>query len=265
MSVPDLVADLRRLGVDARPVIVHASLSSIGWVDGGAPTLLEALLTATDGHAVLALTGWEEAPPYHQEDWPASERAAARASHPAFDPTVHRAEYAYGRFPETLRTWPGARHSPHPSSAFAAVGIEAAELVATQSLDEGYGPGSPLEWLVELDGAVLALGSPLEHLTLLHYAEYLADSPRRRWIEYEYPVLVDGRRAWRRIRELDSSRGAFPYEELGLDEDEFAVIGRAALAAGIGATGRVGDAVSYRFPAPALVDFAAGWLRRHFP
>lgn len=264
VTCEDLVAALARLGVDGRPVLVHISMSTLGWVIGGAPTIVEALLTATHGHAVLALTGWEDGPPYHQAEWPSDERAAYQESCPAFDPRTARAEREFGRVPEVLRTWPGASHSYHPVSSFAAVGTEAEWLVSGQRLDEGYGADSPLARLVEADGAVLVLGAPLEHLTLLHYAEYLVDSPRRRWNEYEMPVLVDGQRDWRRIRELDSSLGAFPYEELELGADEFAVIGREALGQSIGLSGTVGDATSHLFPAPELVSFATTWLRARF-
>lgn len=260
----DLTSDLKRLGVDERPALVHVSMSAVGWVVGGAPTIVDALLTATGGRAVLALTGWEDRPPYHQADWPDAERAAYRESCPAFDPRTAPAERELGRVAEALRTWPGAKHSYHPVSGFAAVGIEADRLVSSQRLDEGYGVDSPLARLVEADGAVLVLGAPLEHLTVLHHAEYLVDSPRRRWNEYEMPVLVDGQRVWRRIRELDSSLGAFPYEELDLGTDAFEVIGREALEHGIGRTGTVGRAESHLFPAPALVEHAVTWMRRRF-
>lgn len=45
-----LTADLRRLGL--RPgdcVMLHSSLSRLGWVEGGASTVVEACLDAVDG------------------------------------------------------------------------------------------------------------------------------------------------------------------------------------------------------------------------
>lgn len=261
----ELVADLRRLGIAPRPLMAHVSMSAIGWVVGGAQTLIEALLTATGGHALLALTGWEDRPPYHQDDWPDHERLAYSEGCPAFDPRKARAEREHGRFAETVRTWPGASHSAHPVSGFAAVGLGAEWLVGEQSLDEGYGAQSPLARLVESGGSVLVLGAPLEHLTVLHHAEYLVESPARRWNEYEMPVLVHGERVWRRIRDLDSSRGAFRYEDLALEADAFEVIGRDALDRGVGRTGMVGDATSHLFPARALVEHATAWLRARFP
>ena len=56
------------------------------------------------------------------------------------------------------------------------------------------------------------------------------------------PVLVDGQRTWRRIRELDSPLGAIPYDDLDLEVDAFEIITRSALDAGIGHSGIVGHA-----------------------
>ena len=145
------------------------------------------------------------------------------------------------------------------------MGSDAAWLMSGQSLDEGYASGSPLERLVECGGALLLLGAPLETVTLLHYAEYVAAGTAKRWVEYEMPVLVDGQRVWRRIRELDSSLGAFKYEDLALDDDAFAVITKDALNAGIGRSGLVGAAESHLLPAADLVAHAVGWLEQHFP
>ena len=68
---------------------------------------------------------------------------------------------------------------------------------------------------------------------------------------------------WRRRCSIDSdtSGAAYPYATLGLDEDEFAVIAREALAAGIGARGQVGRAESHLFPARELTAFC--WEAAH--
>jgi aminoglycoside 3-N-acetyltransferase len=261
-----LVADLTALGVTpGTTLMVHTRMSALGWVVGGAPTVVDALIAVLGpAGCILVLTGWEDRPPYHQDDWPDSARAAYREECPAFDPRVARAEVEHGRVPEALRTWPGAHHSPHPVCSFAAIGAGAASLVAGQSIDEGYGAGSPLAHLVARDGAVLMLGAPLGTVTLLHHAEYVAEAGPKRWVEYEMPVLVDGVRTWRRIRELDSSRGALPYERLDLEDDEFEEIGRSALEAGIGSSGPVGEAEGHLFPARALVSHAVAWIEHRF-
>ena len=73
-----------------------------------------------------------------------------------------------------------------------------------------------------------------------------------------------GRLIERTFTDIETSDGAFPYEDLGLGEDAFAAIARAALAAGIGVRGRVGQAESHLFPAPELTAFAVSWLEERF-
>lgn len=170
--------------------------------------------------------------------------SARRSIHEVVEPKSH------GRLPEAARTWPGASHSPHPVDAFAAIGADAGWVVSGQSLDEGYGTASPLARLVERDGAVLLLGAPLESVTLLHYAEYLAAVEPKRWVEYEMPVRVEGNRVWRKIRELDCSLGAFAYDDLHLDDDAFAAITRSALSAGIGRSGTAAQPTPTYSPRP---------------
>ena len=68
----------------------------------------------------------------------------------------------------------------------------------------------------------------------------------------------------RTYTDIDTSRGAFPYETLGLDDDEFAVVGREALAAGFGVSGRTGDAESHLFDAAELTAFAVAWMEALF-
>jgi aminoglycoside 3-N-acetyltransferase len=86
-----LAADLGRLGV--RPggvLLVHSSLSALGWVCGGAQAVVEALLDALgpDGTLVVPAhsnhnsdpAGWSN-PPVPESWWP-----AIREHMPAYDP-----------------------------------------------------------------------------------------------------------------------------------------------------------------------------------
>ena len=175
-----------------------------------------------------------------------------------------RADRQFGRVPEAIRTWPSADHSYHPVCSFAAIGPQAESILNHQTLEQGYGKGSPLERLVESDGKVLLLGAPFETVTLLHYSEYLAAAIEKRWNEFEMPVSVNGERVWQRFKELDSSLGAFRYEDLGLKADAFEVIVGEALDAGIGSTSALGDADVHLFPAKQLAAFGVEWMEARF-
>jgi aminoglycoside 3-N-acetyltransferase len=260
-----LEAELRELGV--RPggmVMVHARMSALGWVVGGSETIVRALLDALAPDGTLAAyASWQEHV-YHAEDWPAQHRAAYLAEPPAFDPATGAVDRDYGQIPERIRTWPGALRSTHPEASVVALGPRAEWLTAVHPPDDGYGPRSPFARLVEAGGHVLMLGAPLETLTLLHHAESIAAAPGKRRVTYTVPVVEGDGVVERSYTDIETSSGAYPYERLGLDDDEFAVIAREALAAGIGASGRVGAARSHLFPAAEVVPFAVGWIESRF-
>ncbi|MFC7484654.1 aminoglycoside N(3)-acetyltransferase [Luedemannella flava] len=179
-----LGADLRRLGV--RPgdtVLAHTSLSSLGWVCGGAVAVVQALLDVLGENGTLVVPAqtannrdpslWSD-PAVDEADWP-----AIRANLPAFDPAI-TPSHRMGVIAEQVRTWPGARRSDHPQTSFAAVGARAEELMADHRLTSPLGEHSPLARLEEADARILLLGVGMAVCTSFHLAEYrLPDPPRR--------------------------------------------------------------------------------------
>lgn len=88
-------------------------------------------------------------------------------------------------------------------------------------------------------------------MTLLHYAESVADVPNKRVIRYQIPVVRKGKREWVEIEEFDTCGNILPHAEQYFD-----AITRAYLASGKGIKGKVGTADSYLFDAADLVKFA---------
>jgi aminoglycoside 3-N-acetyltransferase len=244
--------------------MVHTRMSAIGWVVGAAETVVRALLEAVgpDG-TLMAYASWEDHV-YQESEWPQAHRDAYRAEPPVFDVATSEAVRDHGRITERVRTWPGAERSAHPEASVVAVGPRARWLTADHPQDDAYGARSPFARLVEADGQVLLLGAPLETTTLLHHAEAIARAPGKRRVTFRVPVVERGRVTQRTFTDLDTSGAAFPYADLGLDDDEFAVIARGALAAGLGVRGLVGQAESHLFRAPALTAFAVSWLEERF-
>jgi aminoglycoside 3-N-acetyltransferase len=261
-----LGAQLRRLGLrECAIAMVHTRMSALGWVIGGSETVVRALLDVLGPHGTLMVyASWVDHV-YHAEDWPAEHRDAYLAEPPVFDVATAEVDRDYGRIPERVRTWPGARRTAHPEASVVAVGARAKWLCASQPDDDAYGAQSPFARLVEDRGQVLLLGAPLDTLTLLHHAEAIARSPRKRRVTFEVLVAQDGDVVRRTYTDIDTSEpGALPYEELGHDEDDFAIIGRAALAAGAGVRGRVGQAECHLFDAAELTRVAVAWLEERF-
>jgi aminoglycoside 3-N-acetyltransferase len=256
----ELTAGVRRLGLPQHSVVcVHASLSSLGWVVGGAETVVRALLDAVGPRGTLAaVASWEDIP-FRLERWPPAWRQAYLEEMPGFDPELSEANSRYGRLPERLRTWPGARKSAHPDQRVVAVGRLAKWLTATHPLDDSFGAGTPFARLVEARGFVLMLGAPLHSLTLLHHAEAMASVPAKRRWSYSLPFATAHGVEWRSLHDIDTDRGPFGY-----GDDGIAAMAKAALAAGIGTRGPVAAAECYLFAADELVGFATRWLEERF-
>lgn len=224
-----LVDGLRGLGV--RPgdtLMVHSSLRSLGWVNGGAVAVVDALMRSVGAAGTIVM-------PAHTSDitdpvrWrsppvPASWLETIRATMPVFNPSTSPTR-AMGRVAELFRTWPGAVRSSHPSCSFAALGPLAEEIIGRHDLDDPLGRRSPLGALYRLDAKVLLIGVDFDRCTALHLAEDLAFS-NRAMIREGAPMLVDGMRRW----------VAFDVPEVK-DADEFLPIGAAAAKAGLARSG----------------------------
>ncbi len=253
------------LGVPSGSVIMlHCSLSSMGYVVGGADTVVGGLLDVLGPHGtLLAFAGWDH-DSYDFHEWPEALRSAYLADPPAFNANVSEAARYVGRLPERIRTWPEAASSSHPEARCVAVGRRAEWITGDQPLHHPYGQGSPFAKLVETEGWVLLLGAPLNTITLLHHAEELALPLNKKIVHYTVPVASSKGVEWLEIEDIDTDKGPFPYERVVGERDAFDVIGEAALGAGIGVTGKVGDALSYLFPARGLVVFGVEWIEKNF-
>ncbi|WP_432948724.1 aminoglycoside 3-N-acetyltransferase [Kribbella sp. CA-253562] len=246
------------LGVEAGDVLmVHVRLSALGWVVGGIDTVVRALGDAvgTDG-TLVAFCGWDDSP-YHVAFWPRRWQTAY-GELPGFDPAVASARRDFGRFPERLRTWPGAVRSGHPEVSFAALGRRAGELTADAA--DPWGRDGTLGRLTDAGGKVLLLGAPLRTLTLCHHAEAIAAVEGKRYHSYRMPVRTADGDVWRDYTTLDTFYGALPYKVESAVEN----LARQAVAAGAGVSGRVGSAESWVFDARPTIRAAREWIEAEF-
>ena len=179
---------------------------------------------------------------------------------PYFDSSRSPAARDYGIFAEIVRTWPGAIRSINPGASTVAIGSRAAWLCADHPMNYGYGERSPVAKLVEAKGKVLLLGSDLEHVTLLHYAEDRAALPNKRIIRVTEPVFVEGEVRNVTIEEFDTSEPILSE----MPPHYFAQIVSEFMATWRTRSGRVGQALSHLLSAPELVAFAIEKMEREF-
>jgi aminoglycoside 3-N-acetyltransferase len=254
-----ILGDLRALGIESGDaIIVHSSLSSLGWVSGGAGALIMALERAVTPRGTLVMPAhsgdlsdpaqWEN-PPVPEAWW-----RAIRESMPAYD-RQRTPTRAMGCVPELFRTWPGVLRSGHPELSFSAWGAKKRRVVRDPRPGAGFGDAlgdrSPLGALYELGGKVLLLGVGYENCTCLHLAEYRSSWAGKKRERRGAPVMRRGARAW------------VEFEDIEYDTEDFPAIGR-AFEASLGArVGKVGAAEARLADVRELVDFAARWMEEN--
>lgn len=251
VTIDRLVEEFADLGIAVGDTIIcHASLSSIGWVSGDAPAVVDALRTVVSEDGTLIMP--THTPQYTDpEAWssppvPASWVDTIKSTRPPYRPAVTPTR-GIGAIAECFRTYPDVHRSNHPTYSFAVWGASAETIVEEHGFDHPLGEGSPLSAVYERDGTVLMLGTEYGTNTSLHLAEYRADIELDQF-ESTAPIAHDG------------SRRDITFEEIETSTDDFEEVGSAFEEAHDPTIGTVGAATTRLIDQRSLVDFAAEWF-----
>ena len=258
-TIDSLQADFNALGIRSGMVLlVHSSLSAMGWVCGGPVAVIIALQRVLGATGTLVMpthsTDLTEPSQWVNPPVPESWWQIIRATMPAYQPDLTPTR-SMGVIAETFRKQKGVLRSAHPHHSFCAYGHQASYITANHSLACGLGEDSPLARIYDLGGFVLLLGVGHDNNTSMHLAEYRATFPTKRTVQEGAPISAAGTRRWA------------TFENIDLDSSDFERIGEDFLRTGIGHDGahrgKVGLADCQLIPQRVVVDFAVDWLEKN--
>lgn len=251
----DILTALKHVGVGrGQTVMVHASLSSLGFVCGGAQVVIEALLESVgeEGTIMMPAQSWKNLDPASGVHWEEPEEwwQAIRDHWPAYNREITPTN-TMGAVAEMFRKWPGTLRSDHPARSVAANGKYADYLTREHTLSNIFGDGSPIGKLYELDGYVLLIGVGYDKNTSLHLADARAEYPGKHDYVEHSAVMKNGERVWK------------GYSTLFVDGEDFTEIGAAFEKAHAVQKESLGSGTITFMRQRELVDFAADWIGRN--
>lgn len=250
LSKADLITDLKALGLKPKDgIILHVSLSSIGWIIGGERTLIEAIQTVITPNGTIVMPSqsgnvsdpaeWENPPV--PSAWVEKIRANMPPYHPDLTPT-----YAIGRVAEYFRSLKSVKRSAHYKNAFAAWGHGVEPLLDPHAPGHAFDEESPLQRMLDRAFKVCLIGTSYDSVTALHYAE--SQSYIKRSIKDLYYMHTDEQTEIRYVYEFDYVT------------DEFAAIGQAFEQSFRPQKGLIGQANAKLIRLTDLVPFAIAYL-----
>lgn len=251
----DVLESLRKIGLsEGQNVMVHTSLSSLGFVCGGAQIIIEALteIVGKNGTIMMPTQTWKNLDPTAGVHWEEPEEwwDLIRENWPAYNKDITPTN-TMGAVSEMFRSWPGAVRSNHPARSVAAWGKNAEYLTKEHDLSNIFGEGSPIGKLYDLDGYVLLIGVDYDKNTSLHLADVRAEYESKH-LSTEYSAIIEnGQRVWKK------------YETLFVDGEDFVDIGKAFEESHDVKKVTLGNGILRFMKQRELVDFAEEWIEKN--
>ena len=160
-----IASDLKALGIQSGDVIlVHSSLKSLGYVEGGPETVIQGLLRAIGDDGILLMP------------------ALSYMQNPHHIHSTRETPSNVGTIPEYFRKRAGTLRSVHPTHSVCGIGKAVSELFKYHYLDDTpCGTNSPFNKMINSGAKIIMLGCGLKPNTTMHTLE-----------EYENPPYLFG-------------------------------------------------------------------------
>lgn len=142
-------------------LIMHSAFRSLGPVEGGPMTVIEALLSVLGPHGNLMLPTFNYTRPLPE---------------PYYD--IHETPCRTGILPEIGRKRPDAVRSLSPTHSVAVIGPDARKLTENHLAVRTFGINSPIDLLAQMGGKILLIGVGQTANSTIHIAEEYAGIPK---------------------------------------------------------------------------------------
>lgn len=220
---------------DGDVVLVHSAMRTLGRVQGGADTVVSALLEVIGERGTLVVPTFTFI--HEVED------------DPVIDPRSDPSEM--GAITEAARTHPRALRSTAYRHSFAAIGRRAGVLAGVDPALSVFDLRSAFGVMLALNAQVLMLGMTYGSCTSFHFAEWLCEVPYRRVIPLDVKVRKsDGTEVPQAMTDYQ------PHSYTGTRRPDFNRMGRMLEEQKLVGIAAVGNAVARRFAMRDLVDLA---------
>ncbi|NSW89101.1 MAG: AAC(3) family N-acetyltransferase [Firmicutes bacterium] len=159
-----IITDLLKMGVKkGDKLIFHCSLKSIGYVEGGADTLINALLNVVGEEGLIMMPTFTYSYEGNKGTLPYNKKKTSSQTGLVSDVFWRRSD---------------AYRSDHPTHSVATIGKEAEKYVENHNeYTPPFGEDTPIHKLAKNGGLVLLIGVGHEANSTIHVAECLADLP----------------------------------------------------------------------------------------
>ena len=180
--------DLKALGIQSGDIIlVHSSLKSLGYINGGPETVIQGLLRAIGNDGTLLMP------------------ALSYMQNPHHIHSTRETPSNVGTIPEYFRKRAGTLRSIHPTHSVCGIGKAVSELFKYHHLDDTpCGTNSPFNRMIDFGAKILMLGCSLRPNTTMHALE-----------EYENPPYLFGEDCVYMITDWDGKTYEKKYKHHG--------------------------------------------------